>query len=141
MDFLSIFKPLLGTILEPFLKMIPDPNARAAAKEQLEDQLVTAGNQAMLAQAEINKIEAASPSLFVAGARPGILWVCCAGIAWAFVLKPMVEWGYFLATNQPLVGAPTLDTSSLMALITGMLGLAGYRTVETLNGVARQNLK
>ena len=33
-----------------------------------------------VAQAEINKIEAASPRFFVAGARPMILWICAAAL-------------------------------------------------------------
>ena len=137
----DLLKPLIGPILEPFLRLIPDPNARAAAAESLEKQLVDAGNAQMQAQAEINKIEAASPSVFVAGWRPAIGWICGFGIGWAFVLKPMVEWGYFLYFKQPLTNAPTLDTNELMGLVTAMLGLAGYRTFEGVKGAKRDNLK
>ncbi|MEM9880195.1 MAG: 3TM-type holin, partial [Pseudomonadota bacterium] len=43
-------------------------------------------------QAEINKIEAAHRSIFVAGWRPFIGWVCGLGILWAFIGHPVFEW-------------------------------------------------
>ena len=43
-------------------------------------------------QAEINKIEAQHRSLFVAGWRPAIGWVCAIGLAFPFILNPLIEW-------------------------------------------------
>lgn len=136
MSFMDLLSPLLGPILKPILNLIPDPNARREAEEAIQKSLVEAGNAAMAAQAAINQAEASNPNVFVSGWRPFIGWVCGAGIAWNFVVKPLVEWGAFLY-GHPLVGAPTLDTNELMYLVTAMLGLAGYRTYEGTKGVKR----
>jgi hypothetical protein len=39
------------------------------------------------------------------------------------------------------VELPHLDAEQLMALVTILLGVAGYRTVEKLRGTARERLK
>jgi len=80
------------------------------------------------AQAEINKAEAQHKSIFVAGWRPFIGWVCGVGIAIAFVIKPVVEW----FVDKEL---PALDVGQLIALVVAMLGVAGYRTYEKRAGV------
>ena len=136
MSFGAFLKPLLGPILEPFLRMLPDPNARKAAEEAIEASLIEAGNAAMAAQAAINQAEASNPNVFVSGWRPAVGWVCASGLAWEFFLKPMITWGALLA-GHPVEGAPVLDTNELMALVTSMLGLAGYRTFEGIKGVKR----
>lgn len=79
-------------------------------------------------QAEINKIEAGHRSLFVAGARPFILWVCGLGLSFAFIINPLLQW----ATSIP---GPELPVDIMMELTLGMLGLAGLRTYEKLKGL------
>jgi hypothetical protein len=83
-----------------------------------------------LAQVELNKIGAAHRSVFVAGARPFILWVCGVGLAFSFLINPILQW----ASGDP---GPELPTDIIMELVLGMLGLAGLRTVEKLTGVAK----
>jgi hypothetical protein len=129
-------------------KLIPDKNQAMLLKSQLETLRATqehesdmAEVQLMLGQIAVNTEEAKSPSLFVAGARPAIMWICGFGIGWAFVLKPMVEWAYFLYTKAPLVGAPILDSGDLMALVTALLGLGGMRSFDKKQGTARDSLK
>jgi len=90
-------------------------------------------SQGMLAQAEINKIEAASPNLFVSGWRPALGWVCVCGIGYQMVFRPLME----TALIYYRVTLPTLDISSLISLVIAMLGIAGYRTVEKFKGVGR----
>jgi hypothetical protein len=88
-----------------------------------------AANQAhenALGQMDINKQEAAHKNLFVSGWRPGLGWVCVLALGNNYIVVP-----YF-------VDAVTLDSSQLMPLIMGMLGLAGARTVEKVNNVARE---
>lgn len=92
------------------------------------------------AQLEVAKEQAKHPSLFVSGARPAIMWICGAGIGYNFVILPLMQYASFLA-GMDLSGAPELNVGELTALLTGMLGLGGYRTFEKKNGVARDNLK
>lgn len=94
--------------------------------------LATIESKLLQAQANINMIEASSSKLFVAGWRPFIGWVCGAGIAYEFVARPFIVWActWF---DKPI--PPNLDSNQLMALVTAMLGLGVYRTVEKSKGV------
>lgn len=79
-------------------------------------------------QTEINKIEAGHRTIFVAGWRPFIGWVCGSGLAFHFILFPLLEWGSKLAGN-PIV-APELETGALISLVIALLGLGATRTYE-----------
>jgi hypothetical protein len=124
--------PALGTLID---RLIPDRAAAEKAKAEMEQQLVTAANQAALAQVEVNKIEAAHSSVFVAGWRPSIGWVCAAGLAWAFVLAPIASWALVVLGIKAEL--PAIHTDYLLELVLAMLGIGGLRTFEKLRGVAR----
>jgi len=89
--------------------------------------------QGMNAQADINKIEAAHPKLFVSGWRPALGWVCVLGIGYQMVFRPLL--GCALVCCD--VTLPVLDIRDLISLAVSMLGLAGYRTYEKTKQVAR----
>ena len=127
---------LVGPIVNKFVDRIPDGNERARAKESLERELVEAANSAMLAQTEINAVEAQHKSIFVAGWRPFIGWVCGVGIAWSMVVQPVAQWAMIAWGDGTEL--PTIDTSYLMDLVTAMLGMSGLRTFEKMRGVARR---
>ncbi|BBN81965.1 hypothetical protein PA25_19500 [Pseudoalteromonas sp. A25] len=82
-------------------------------------------------QAKINALSASHRSVFVAGARPFLLWVCGFGFLFSFVVNPILQWLW------PEVGAPVLPLNVMLELTLGMLGLAGLRTVEKIKGVAK----
>lgn len=86
--------------------------------------------QPALAQSKINEVAASHRSVFVAGARPALLWVCALGYAFAFLGNPMIQW----ITGSP---GPELPLEAMSSLTFGMLGLAGMRTVEKLKGVSK----
>ena len=136
----NLIKAALGPILEGVLRFIPDKNKRAEAKELFEGQILTALVSLVQGQLEINKQEAQHGSIFVAGWRPAIGWICGAGIGWNFVVKPIIVWVGFLA-GVDMALAPELDTSELMTLLLGMLGLGGLRTYEKRIGVARTKVE
>ena len=110
-------------------KLIPDPAARDAAKLELLKLQQSGELAAMLAQTEINKVEAANPSVFVSGWRPAIGWVCALAMGYQYRLRP------FLVAFYPVLAFPGLD-DNLWQLLAGMLGLGGLRTFEKMNGVA-----
>ncbi len=107
-------------------KFIETPDEKAAFKTVMARMAQEPG----LAQVELNKIGAAHRSIFVAGARPFILWVSGVGLAFSFLVNPMIQW----ITGD---SGPELPTDIIMELVLGMLGLAGLRTVEKLSGVAK----
>ena len=110
------------------------------AKMALEDRKIDA--QLLQGQIETNKVEAAHPSLFVAGWRPAIGWIGAAALGYQFLAYPLLIWAWALLQARAWVPAglqppPMLDTDALWVVLSGMLGIAGLRTAEKVKGVAR----
>ena len=124
--------PALRTLID---RLIPDKAAAEKAKAEMELQLVQAANAAAMAQVEVNKIEAGHSSIFVAGWRPSIGWVCAAGLAWAFVVAPVASWALMVLGVKAEL--PAIQFDHLFELVLAMLGIGGLRTFEKLRGVAR----
>ena len=101
----------------------------ADKKAEIELELVKIEAAAALAQNEVNKIEASSGSLFVAGARPAAMWVCVIGLAYSFLAQPVFSW---LSVNFGIISPPVIDSDTLLTLIMGMLGLGTMRTFEKM---------
>jgi len=94
-----------------------------------------------LAQIEVNKVEAASSSIFVSGWRPAIGWIGVAAMAYQFLAYPLFQWGWKWAQATGWIPAgleppPVLDAEQLWVILTGILGIAGMRSVEKTKGVA-----
>lgn len=120
------FLPVLGKVLD---KVLPDKNARAVAQEALEAAEQSGELALLMGQLEINKVEAAHKSLFVAGARPFIMWVCGLALAYSTILHPVLDIWFEM---------PVVDVSVLMPVLMGLLGLGGMRSFEKAKGVARE---
>jgi hypothetical protein len=89
-------------------------------------------------QAVTNQIEAAHRSIFVAGWRPFLGWVCGIGIAWHFIGLPFASFILAALGKQILVSAlPVVSASELLTLVFGMLGLGAARTYEKKNGLTK----
>jgi hypothetical protein len=93
--------------------------------------------QELQMQADVNKTEAASGSIFVAGWRPGIGWICGAAFACNYVVGPILTWVGHL-TGKPLA-FPVIDMADLMPVLLGMLGIGGLRTYEKIQGVQNKH--
>lgn len=85
-------------------------------------------------QMEVNKAEAASSSLFIGGWRPACGWMCVMGLGYMTLFRPIASWIATLsgATSVP----PVVDTTVLLELLLGMLGMGGLRSYEKIKGVA-----
>jgi len=86
-------------------------------------------------QVELNKIEAAHASVFVAGWRPAVGWICAAGVGWAYLGHPLFLWA--AALWSPGLNPPAIQTDSLFELVLAMLGMAGLRSFEKAKGKAK----
>ena len=64
--------------------------------------------------------------MFVAGARPFLMWVCGVGFAYAFLIAPTLE--FFLPNTDKI----EIPTDIMLELTLAMLGLSSLRTVEKL---------
>jgi hypothetical protein len=132
-DPLSALFDLGKTAIE---KIWPDPSKRAAELLRLEE-LKQAGDLArmqaevnlMLGQIEINKVEAQHPSVFVAGARPAVMWIGAFGLAYAAVVEPIARFVARVCFDYQ-GEFPVLDTTITMQVLFGILGLGAYRTYE-----------
>lgn len=136
---LGLLLPLLGPVFDKLIGLIPDPQAAAKAKAEAMAMVIDAAQKADQAQLEVNKAEAASGSLFIAGWRPFVGWACGVACAWNWIGLPL---GLFVvaAIGRPMELRP-LDLSEMMPLLIGMLGMGGLRTFEKVQGVAREGLK
>ena len=90
-----------------------------------------------LAQIELNKIEAGHRSIFVAGWRPFIGWVCGFALAWHFILFDLLTWvtvNFFPQVTE----IPELSgTDTLVTVLLSLLGLGAMRTAEKFGGRAK----
>jgi len=86
------------------------------------------------AQGAVNLEEAKSSSLFVSGWRPAVGWACTIGLVWDVLVHPMAAWA--CAVWAPSITVPTIDTSVIVPMLMGLLGLGTMRTVEKIKGVA-----
>src|SRR5210317_988422 len=83
-------------------------------------------------QSEINKVEAQHRTVFVAGWRPFIGWVCGVALAYNFVVRDLFIWAI-----KPEEVPPALQMEHLMTVLLGMLGLGGLRTYEKIKDKVR----
>ena len=95
--------------------------------------------QLLIGQININIAEAGHKSIFVAGWRPFVGWVCGFGLLYASVVEPIMR---FIAKLSDYTGTfPVLDTTITMQVLLGMLGLGLMRTKEKEKGVHKDSLK
>lgn len=83
-------------------------------------------------QTKINEAEAQHRSVFVAGWRPFIGWVCGIALAYNFVLRDLI----IFVVGEDAV-PPALQMDHLMTVLMGMLGLGAFRTYEKIKNVSK----
>ena len=121
-----------GNVLDQFIE---DKDLKTKLSHELKSQIVSLD----LAQAQTNLEQAKHPSIFVAGARPAIMWICAFGLGWQFVFQPVAVWG--IAVSGIDVVLPIIETEGLMSLTLALLGLGGMRSFEKSKGIQRNNMK
>ena len=119
-------------------RFFPDPEKKAAAqlellKMQQNGELAQLASETDLAKLQIHTIveEAKSTNWFVAGWRPGIGWVCGAGLAYAALIEPFARFiakVWFGYTGE----FPVISTDLTLQILMGMLGLGAMRSVEKI---------
>lgn len=131
-------------------KFFPDPEKAAEAQLKLA-QMHQTGELAYLAaetdiaklQISTNQEEAKHESVFIAGWRPHIGWVCGFAFSYNFLLQPFLVF-LIHAFGTPdaiarIAQLPSLDWAQMMPVLFGMLGIGGYRTYEKIKGKTRSN--
>lgn len=129
--------PALGNMFD---RIFPNPKDASDAKLEVM-RMAQAGELAQLnadlqlatGQIEVNKVEAASQSLWVSGWRPAVGWSCAAAFAFKFILGPAAV--VVMAVAGHPITLPVFDFSEMSTILLAMLGLGGLRTVEKVKGV------
>lgn len=120
------------------------PDKTVEQKAQIASDMQDMMNQYNLVsgQLKINEIEAASTNWFVAGWRPFIGWTCGSGLLYQFLFMPIMN-GIIRAVLLILGHEATielfvsLDISTLISCVGGLLGLGSLRTYEKFKGVEK----
>lgn len=114
-------------------KIWPDKSQQEKDALAFQMQKEVLASDLVKGQLAINQAEAASKSIFVAGWRPWIGWICGSAFAWSYVLAPFLN--YFAALFGHPVTLPALNLDGMMPVLLGMLGLGTMRTTEKLKGI------
>ena len=126
---MNILSSLIGPVSGLLDKVIEDKDQRNALAHEIATMSERHAQEALKGQLEINKVEAAHKSLFVAGWRPFIGWCCGFGLLYNVMLVQIIGiW----------VQVPEIDSSLLVTTMTGMLGLGAMRSFEKTKGVSRE---
>jgi len=117
-------------------KIWPDPVKQAEEQRKLQElaqkgslEELNAEVKLLVSQVDLNRVEAAHKSIFVAGWRPFVGWVCGFGLLYNVILAPFL--GIWLAV-------PEVETELLYPVLLGMLGLGGMRSFEKVKRVSRE---
>lgn len=131
----AIAKPVeaVGNVIDKLFTSEDERLSHAEVMERLKQ-------QPEMAQIELNKVEAAHASVFVAGWRPAIGWVCAASMAVYYVPRfavGTVMWCIAAWGQDTLPPMPEMGISDILGLVGALLGMSWMRTSEKKSGVSR----
>ena len=126
---MSILGSLIGPATQLLDKVIEDKDQKAALAHEIATMAERHAQELAKGQLEVNKVEAAHHSIFVSGWRPCIGWVCALGLLYNTIISNILGiW----------VEVPEIDTTLLVPVMMGMLGLGAMRSYEKVQGVSRE---
>jgi len=109
-------------------KFIVDKEQKAKLAHEISTMAEKHAQQIALAQIEVNKAEAKG-NWFQSSWRPATAWVCVLGFMVNFLISPIAHaFG---------IEVPQADTTVMLPVLMGMLGLGGLRTMERVKGVSK----
>ena len=121
---------LVGPITDLIGKFVTDKDEAAKLAYEIATLAEKQAHDINLAQIEVNKEEAKSPSLFASGWRPSAGYVCVFALFNNYIICPYID-----AFTD--ITIPVLNLGELMPVLLGMLGLTAARSFEKARGVAR----
>lgn len=131
-----MLKDLINPVADLLNKFVPDQTEKLKLAHEIATLAEKQSHAIAMAQIEVNKVEAASNSIFKSGWRPFIGWTCGVAFSYHFVLQPLL---IFILTyaGYPVPELPEFDMASLMTVLGGLLGLGGLRTFEKYKGISK----
>jgi hypothetical protein len=126
---MTILTSLIGPVTGLLDKFIEDKDKKNAIAFELSTMAEKHAQELAKGQLAVNQTEAAHKSLFVAGWRPAIGWICGFALLYSTIISPIL--GIWFTV-------PPVDGSLLTSVLMGMLGLGAMRTAEKVKGVQRE---
>lgn len=126
---------LIGPVTGLLDKFIEDKDQKARLAHEVATMAENHAQELAKGQLEVNKTEAAHKSLFVAGWRPAVGWVCVLGMFGNFITIPFSN--FVLALIGIDIVIPLVPLETMMPVLMGMLGLGAMRSYEKKNSVHR----
>jgi hypothetical protein len=130
-----MIEKLIGPVTGLLDKFIEDKDQKNALAHEIATMSQKYAQEIAKGQLEVNKVEAAHKSLFVAGWRPAVGWVCVLGMFGNFITIPFSN--FVLALLGINIVIPLVPLETMMPVLMGMLGLGAMRTYEKKNSVHR----
>lgn len=124
-----MLEQLIAPIAGLLGKFIEDKDQKNALAHEIATLAQKEAHKNAALQLEVNKVEAAHKSLFVAGWRPFIGWVSGIGLLYSVLISPILAIWLVM---------PAIDSDLLMPTLGGMLGLGAMRSYEKVKGVSRE---
>jgi hypothetical protein len=132
---MSWFSKILGGGTKGLGELAKDIREAVKGKELDPNKQLDIAAKLAEVQTKINEAEATHRSVFVAGWRPCIGWICGLGFLYAVFIEPLLRFIYTVKGIDAVF--PHLDTAITMQLLFGMLGLAGARSYEKKNNLTK----
>jgi len=132
------FNPIAGIVSEVIKgadALFTSDEERKAAELKLMAEL----NKPHILQALANIEEAKHPSLFVAGWRPALGWLCVSILGYAWIIRDFLLIGLAMNPATAGISLPLVATGELMTLVLALLGLGATRMYEKTKGIARSS--
>ena len=125
---MSILANLIAPVTSLLDKFIEDKDQKAILAHEIATLATRQAQEIALAQIETNQ-EEAKGNWFQSGWRPATGWVCVLGFGVNFLVSPLAAGFGFVI--------PQADTSVMLPVLMGMLGLGTMRALERIKGVGK----
>ena len=125
---MSILGSLIGPVTGLLDQFIEDKDQKARLAHELSTMADNHAQSIAMAQIEVNKADAKG-NWFQSSWRPATGWVCVLGFMVNFLISPLCA--------GIGIDIPQADTSTMLPVLMGMLGLGSMRSFEKVKKVGK----
>ena len=137
MSLQALASTLVGPISNLLSEVVTDRDQRDRLAHDLATLSARHAHSERLGQMDVNKAEAAHRTVFVAGWRPFIGWVCGTGMAFNYLIAPIANATLSIWLGAAAAQIEPLSLGEMLPVLGGMLGLGGLRSWEKSKGLTK----